>query len=285
MKKLIAFDLDGTLADSKSPAEDRMTELLARLLDKFEVCVISGGKFDQFRKQLLGNMEATPSQLEKLHIMPTCGTRYYQYDMGRAAKNDGWYEVYAENFTEPEKKKIFDALNKGFDDLGMRAKKIYGECIEDRGSQVTFSVMGQDIVDELGKEGVRTEGSLGPRQQEKEQTARLHPAIDTGIRSARRRRYIHRRDQEGHRQGIRHEEADGNAGNRQGRHPVHRRPPGSPAAMIIRSKPSVSTASKSHTGRRRPWPSTPSCTSSDGLVADMTFLPSVTTCQHVARRF
>jgi HAD superfamily hydrolase (TIGR01484 family) len=168
MKKLIAFDLDGTLAESKSPAEDRMTELLARLLDKFEVCVISGGKFEQFKKQLLGNMEATPSQLEHLHIMPTCGTRYYQYDMGRAkGANDGWYEVYAENFTEPQKKKIIAALNKGFDDLDMRAKKIYGECIEDRGSQVTFSVLGQDIVDELGKEGVRLKEAWDPDNAKK----------------------------------------------------------------------------------------------------------------------
>lgn len=167
MKKLIAFDLDGTLADSKSPAEDRMTSLLAQLLDNFEVCVISGGKFDQFKKQLLGNMEATPSQLERLHLMPTCGTQYYQYDMGRAAKNDGWYQVYAENFTEPEKKKIIAALNKGFDDLGMREKKTYGETVEDRGSQVTFSVLGQDIVDALGKEGVRQKEAWDPGNKKK----------------------------------------------------------------------------------------------------------------------
>jgi HAD superfamily hydrolase (TIGR01484 family) len=163
MKKLIAFDLDGTLADSKSPAEDRMTELLARLLDKFEVCVISGGKFGQFEKQLLGNMEATPSQLEHLHIMPTCGTRYYQYDAGK----DKWREVYAENFTEDQKKKIIAALNKGFDDLDMREKKIYGETIEDRGSQVTFSVLGQDIVDALGKEGVRQKEAWDPDNSKK----------------------------------------------------------------------------------------------------------------------
>lgn len=163
MKKLIAFDLDGTLADSKSPAEGRMTELLARLLDKFEVCVISGGKFGQFEKQLLGNMEATPAQLEHLHIMPTCGTRYYQYDAGKQQ----WREIYAENFTEDQKKKIIAALDKGFDDLKMRAEKTYGECIEDRGSQVTFSVLGQDIVDELGKEGVRQKEAWDPDNSKK----------------------------------------------------------------------------------------------------------------------
>lgn len=151
MKKLIAFDLDGTLADSKSAADPRMLELLGRLLEKLQVCVISGGKFEQFQKQILNGLKASPEQLKNLHLMPTCGTRYFVYD----ADSKTWSKVYAEDFTEPEKQKIIAALNKGFDDLKMRADKTYGETVEDRGSQVTFSVLGQDIVDELGSEGVR----------------------------------------------------------------------------------------------------------------------------------
>jgi phosphomannomutase len=163
MKKLIAFDLDGTLADSKSVADDRMLELFRQLLDKFQVCVISGGKFRQFEKQLLENLHADPAQLEKLHIMPTCGTRYYTYSVSDKA----WQEIYAENFTEAQKEKIIDALNKGFDDLGYREKKIYGESVEDRGSQVTFSVFGQDIVDVLGSEGVRQKEAWDPDNKKK----------------------------------------------------------------------------------------------------------------------
>jgi HAD superfamily hydrolase (TIGR01484 family) len=37
----------------------------------------------------------------------------------------------------------------------MRQKKTYGDSIEDRDSQVTFSVYGQDVVDVLGQEGVK----------------------------------------------------------------------------------------------------------------------------------
>jgi phosphomannomutase len=151
MKKVIAFDLDGTLAESKSPLDPRMAGLLNQLLDKFQVCVISGGKFAQFEKQLLSNLNAEPAKLKRLHIMPTCGTRYYAYDLSKEA----WELVYAEDFNEEQKQKIIAALNKGFDDLDLRAEKVYGETIEDRGSQVTFSVLGQDIVDVLGKEGVR----------------------------------------------------------------------------------------------------------------------------------
>ena len=163
MKKLIAFDLDGTLADSKSPVTPRMTTALGALLEKFQVCVISGGKFEQFEKQLLSNLDVQAELLSNLHIMPTCGTRYYKYSQEKGS----WEQVYSEDFTEEQKQHIIAALNKGFDDLGYREEKVYGECIEDRGSQVTFSVLGQDIVDVLGKEGVELKESWDPNNKKK----------------------------------------------------------------------------------------------------------------------
>lgn len=163
MKKVIAFDLDGTLAPSKSHLPDRMAELLGELLEHFQVCVISGGKFGQFEMQLLQGLQVSPEKLEKLHLMPTCGTQYFRYNIG----NKSWHREYAELLTGSEKKKIADALNKGFDDLGYRAKKVYGAEVEDRESQVTFSVLGQDIVAELGEEGVRLKEEWDPDNSKK----------------------------------------------------------------------------------------------------------------------
>jgi len=140
VKKLIAFDLDGTLAESKSALSDRMSELLNKLLDNFQVCVISGGKFGQFEKQLLGNLKTSPANLEKLHLMPTCGTRYFTYDLAGAK----WHQVYAEDFTEDQKKKIIEALREGVKECGFDKDKTWGEQIEDRGSQITFSALGQE---------------------------------------------------------------------------------------------------------------------------------------------
>jgi HAD superfamily hydrolase (TIGR01484 family) len=162
-KKVIAFDLDGTLAPSKSPLPDRMGEALDRLLEHYHVCVISGGKFGQFEKQLLANLQAGPTNLERLHLMPTCGTRYYKYDV--AGKT--WDKIYAEDFTETEKKKISDALMKVATDLGYLEKKTYGEILEDRGSQVTYSALGQDVVDHLGAEGVTLKEAWDPDNKKK----------------------------------------------------------------------------------------------------------------------
>lgn len=164
MKKVIAFDLDGTLAPSKSPAPDRMTDVLSRLLHYFEVCVISGGKFGQFEKQLLSSLKADPADLQHLHIMPTCGTQYFNYDI----TDQTWTRIYAELISEADKRKIAAALKKGFNDLGFTAKKTYGPTIEDRESQITYSVLGQDIVDELGEKGVEIKYAWDPDNSKKQ---------------------------------------------------------------------------------------------------------------------
>lgn len=164
MKKVIAFDLDGTLAPSKSPLPDRMSDALSSLLENFDVCVISGGKFGQFETQLLNNLHASPAQLERMHLMPTCGTQYYRYDTAEKE----WGRVYAELLKEDEKKKIAEALEKGFTDLGHKAAKTYGPALEDRESQITYSVLGQNIVDELGEEGVRLKYEWDPDNSKKQ---------------------------------------------------------------------------------------------------------------------
>jgi hypothetical protein len=163
MKKVLAFDLDGTLAPSKSAVPDRIAELLGELLKTFHVCVISGGKFEQFNNQLLSNLKADQDELSKLHIMPTCGTRYYLYSL----PSKSWDKVYAEDFSTDQKAKIIKTLQSVIHDLGLDKVKVYGEQIEDRGSQISWSALGQDIVDVLGEEGVRQKEAWDPDNSKK----------------------------------------------------------------------------------------------------------------------
>jgi len=138
-KRVIAFDLDDTLAVTKSPISDRMSELLARLLEKYDVCVISGGKFEQFETQVVDRLQAPKHHLNKMHLMPTCGTRYYRYD----ELDDKWRQQYAEDLTTEQKKRIVEVLEKAAKEVGLWEAKPYGEIIEDRGSQITYSALGQ----------------------------------------------------------------------------------------------------------------------------------------------
>ena len=135
MKKLIVFDLDGTLAPSKSALAPRTAGLVRDLLGTIKVAVISGGAWEQFEKQLLTDLPKD-SFLTNLCLLPTCGTKFFQY----AGK---WTELYSEDLTAQRRKKIIDSLSKAAEESGFHAGKVWGDVIEDRGSQVTFSALGQ----------------------------------------------------------------------------------------------------------------------------------------------
>jgi phosphomannomutase len=135
---LVAFDLDDTLAPSKSSLDPRMASLLGELLAVVQVCVISGGQFAQFQSQLIAGLpESAVPLFGRLHLLPTCGTQYYRYEDG------GWKQQYAENLTEEQKHAALAALESNAKELGLWESETWGPILEDRGSQITFSALGQ----------------------------------------------------------------------------------------------------------------------------------------------
>jgi hypothetical protein len=136
MKKLVVFDLDGTLAESKLSIDAEMAELLDKLLGFIKVAVISGGNWPQFQKQVLSHL-SHDERLSNLSLLPTCGTQFYKYETG-------WKKIYAEDFTRDQKDKILSSLRKTIEQSGLKAERVWGEVIEDRGSQITFSALGQE---------------------------------------------------------------------------------------------------------------------------------------------
>jgi phosphomannomutase len=135
--RVVAFDLDDTLAVSKSTVDPRMARLLEKLLAKLDVCIISGGRFEQFVSQVLQYLDAPADQMSRLHIMPTCGTRYYTW------RDGDWQLNYAEDLSEDEKARIIGVLTEGAQKLGLWEAEPWGDIIEDRGSQITYSALGQ----------------------------------------------------------------------------------------------------------------------------------------------
>ena len=136
MKKLIVFDLDGTLAGSKSPLDSEMSRLLHDLLLIVKVAVISGGDWPQFEEQLLSKLPHD-EHLTNLSLLPTSGTKFYRYDAA------AWTKIYSDDFSSEERDKILSSLKRAIGIADFKIAKIWGEQVEDRGSQITFSALGQ----------------------------------------------------------------------------------------------------------------------------------------------
>src|SRR6202451_3577590 len=112
-----------------------MSGLLHDLLLIVKVAVISGGDWPQFEKQLLSNLPHD-ERLLNLSILPTCGTKFFQYA-------GDWKKIYEEDFTAEQREKILGSLEKALAVADFKVEKLWGEQIEDRGSQITFSALGQ----------------------------------------------------------------------------------------------------------------------------------------------
>ena len=136
--RLVAFDLDDTLAPSKGQIDDRIADLLRALLRRVDVAIISGGNEEQFRTQVIARLnDTTASDLARLHLLPTCGTRYLRHD------GTAFTAVYAHDLTDDEKTNALTALREEAERLGLWEAEPWGEILEDRGSQITFSALGQ----------------------------------------------------------------------------------------------------------------------------------------------
>lgn len=163
--QMVIFDLDDTLAPSKSPLPAPMVEGLRNLLQVVDVCIISGGAFVQFNQQVLtplafseggsgipqeraqGQEQNQRQELEgerntslagRLHLMPTCGTRYYRWQEGK------WQQIYALDLPAEQKRRVIGTLEQCARKLDLWEENSWGQIVEDRGSQITFSALGQE---------------------------------------------------------------------------------------------------------------------------------------------
>ena len=144
-KKVIACDLDGTLTESKSALSKEMSKVLCQVLMKHYLAVISGGSYKQYQKQFLSYLVCSPEQLKNLYLFPTNGSTCYIFEEGY------WKQIYNEPLSDTERKDIIFALKEAIKETRLNLNGAYGEIIEDRGSQVTFSGCGQDAPIELKK--------------------------------------------------------------------------------------------------------------------------------------
>jgi len=136
--KAVAFDLDSTLAESKAPMTPSMGAKLTELLERMPVAVVSGGSWRQFSTQLLASLPES-ARLEHLFLFPVSGGMCFTHD-GHA-----FHASYDRSLLPKERKAIMRALLQAMEETGFGTppEQVWGERIEDRGAQISFSALGQ----------------------------------------------------------------------------------------------------------------------------------------------
>jgi phosphomannomutase len=143
-KKIIAFDLDGTLAVSKRPITEEMAHLVEELAKQKIVVIISGGTFKQFNTQFLPafNKEGfSPSFVKNLILLPTSGSQRYEYDLEKKDWILTDLEPFPDEIKEKTKRILKEIIDSGLYDI---PNNPIGEHIEDRITQLSISALGQD---------------------------------------------------------------------------------------------------------------------------------------------
>ena len=142
-KKLISLDADGTLVISKTQMDPEMVEIFNRLLhSKFLINIVSGGKYSIFFNNIISLITKDSDDLKSLTLSPTCGARFFEF-------NQEWQEIYKDELSEDEKKRIYEAFDYALEKAHHQNQQLYGELLEDRGTQITFAACGQEAPIEI----------------------------------------------------------------------------------------------------------------------------------------
>lgn len=137
-KKIIIFDLDGTLVVSKSPIAKDMADLLCTLLAHYAVAIISGGAITQMTDQYASRIPCT-NLFDHLYLLPTSGASFYKWQQNE------WKEQYAYKLSDEDADKIMHALKQvrsEYNDAYFSNVPFDAQA-ENRGTQITFSALGQ----------------------------------------------------------------------------------------------------------------------------------------------
>lgn len=142
------FDIDGTLVVSKQPITSDVAEFINELLRRGKtVGLISGGKLPIFHENVVAFLEGSKEHWGQLYLMPTCGAAMLTW------KNGEWQEEYAHRITPGEFALICAAFDTAFGQTSFpRPEAQWGEQIEHRDTQATFSAFGQRAPVEVKQE-------------------------------------------------------------------------------------------------------------------------------------
>lgn len=137
-KKVIGFDVDGTLSESRSKIDLETANLLSKLLETKKVAIITGGAFSDIEKQILENLKLSEKSKKNLILLPTNGGSLFVF-------NKDWKEISSHRFNDLEKKTIISAIKEVTgDNVCLKKDGCFGKKIQDRESEITYSALGDE---------------------------------------------------------------------------------------------------------------------------------------------
>lgn len=143
--RAIAFDLDGTLAESKQALSPAMAEVLIKLARNMPVAVLSGGSWRQFIAQFLSGFPPG-TDFSNIYLFPDSAAQCFSYEGG------AWKALYDEQMSSEERAMIISSIKQALTQSNFpNPPQVWGEQIEDRGAEITFSALGQEAPPEEKK--------------------------------------------------------------------------------------------------------------------------------------
>lgn len=147
-KKIIAFDVDGTLSESRREIDQETAKLLTKLLETKKVAIITGGALDDIQKQVLNLLSLNDKLCKNLILLPTNGSSLYVYD-------NKWKEIFSQKLSVNQKdiiiNEIKNVIDEGDDICLPNDFDCAGRKIQDRDSQITYSARGDGASLEVKK--------------------------------------------------------------------------------------------------------------------------------------
>jgi phosphomannomutase len=136
-KKLFVFDVDGTLSPSRSKIDYQMSNLIKRILETKKMAIITGGAFADIKKQVLEEIGLDNSLNKNLTLLPTNGGGLWIF-------TEKWTEVSSYKLVKEEKDKIKKAICEIVGEKEcLNNQENYGDKIQDRDSEITYSALGE----------------------------------------------------------------------------------------------------------------------------------------------
>lgn len=159
MRKIVLFDMDGTLTPPRKQINADMIRALKNLEKEYEIGIVTGSDFEYIKQQIEPALDIGGLRLSTLHLFPCNGTKYYQW------KNNKFECIYSADMIETIGKEnyryLLQSLFSGQLLISLEHSLPYtGTFFHYRGSMLNWCPIGRSSGDEERKAWIDTDNKL-----------------------------------------------------------------------------------------------------------------------------